>query len=67
MNENLNVQFGKSSSADFEEGIWTFEMKEGFYVKAGEFAILPKDEFENIIKKINKETSRSLPTERASL
>lgn len=46
---NLKTQFGKASSADFEENVWTFKMSEGFKVSAGDFAIIPKEKFENIL------------------
>jgi len=53
--ENLNVQYGISLSADFEENTYTFEMEDGFSVSSGEFAILPKEEFEMLINQLNNE------------
>lgn len=45
----LKTQFGKASSADFEEQTWTFEMKEGFKVTAGDFAIIPKQKYDFLL------------------
>lgn len=47
----MNTQFGESLTADFEESTWTFEMKEDFTLKAGEFAIVPKAEYDALIAK----------------
>lgn len=55
---NINVQFGISATADFEENTWTFEMSDGFSVKAGEYAILPKEQFELFNKALGKETEK---------
>jgi len=35
--------------SDFEENTWTFEMQEDFKVTAGEFAIIPKDKYDNLL------------------
>jgi hypothetical protein len=47
----MSVQFGESLTGDFEERSWTFEMPEDFSVKAGEFAIVPKAEYDALIEK----------------
>lgn len=47
--ENITTQFGESLMADFEENTWTFELPEGFKVKAGSFAIVPEDQYEKLI------------------
>jgi len=47
----MNTQFGESLTGDFEERTWTFEMPEDFTVKSGEFAIVPKAEYEALIEK----------------
>jgi hypothetical protein len=47
----MSVQFGESLTGDFEERTWTFEMPEDFSVKAGEFAIVPIDEYKQLIEK----------------
>lgn len=38
----MNVQFGISATADFDENTWTFIMFDGYKVKAGEFVIIEK-------------------------
>lgn len=45
MGKFKGTQIGESAMADFEENTWTFEMKEDFQVIAGEFAIVPKEEY----------------------
>lgn len=40
------TQIGQSEGADFEEDTWTFKMPEDFEVMAGEFAIMPRANFE---------------------
>lgn len=50
--KEYNVQYGESLSADLEESTWTFELNENMRVSAGEFAILPKAEFEELTKKL---------------
>ena len=47
----MSTQFGESLTGDFEERTWTFEMPEDFTIKAGEFAIVPKAEYESMIAK----------------
>lgn len=48
---NFPVQFGKSRMADFEEDTWTFDMPEDFKIIAGEFALLPKTNYEMMLSK----------------
>ena len=48
------VQFGIAATADFLENTWTFEMPENFSVSAGEFAIVPKAEYEALLTELNK-------------
>ena len=45
----LKTQIGEALTADFEENTWTFEMPEDFIVTAGEFAIIPKDKYDDLI------------------
>ena len=45
---------GTAYEADFQEGTWTFAMNPGFDVRAGEFAIMTKSEYEAIIEILNK-------------
>jgi len=47
--ENIKIQYGTSESANFDKNTWTFEMQKDYKVKAGEFVIMPKEEFENHI------------------
>jgi ribosomal protein L37AE/L43A len=42
----MPVQYGTAESADFEAMTWTFRMPEGFKVAAGNFAILPRIEYD---------------------
>ena len=48
----LNAQFGLSDECDFEESKWTFQMDSDFKVTAGEFAIIPKEKYDNLINAI---------------
>lgn len=41
-----HTQFGISATADFEENTWTFQMFDGFQVRAGEYYIVEKAVFE---------------------
>ncbi len=47
----MKTQFGESLTGDFEERTWTFEMPEDFTLKFGEFAIVPKAEYDALIEK----------------
>lgn len=46
---NKKTQFGQSLMGDFEENTWTFEMEKDFKLTAGDFAILPKIDFEVLV------------------
>ena len=50
--KNLKTQFGDSITADFEENTWTFEMDGKFSVCAGNVAILPKENYDALIKAV---------------
>lgn len=50
----MTTQFGESLTGDFEEKTWTFEMPEDFTLKAGEFAIVPKAEYEAMVEFMNQ-------------
>lgn len=50
----LGAQFGISATADFGERTWIFEMPENFRVSAGEFAIIPKTEYEALLAELDK-------------
>ena len=45
----LKTQYGDSATSDFQENIWTFEMRGEFKVTAGAFAILPYEKYEKLI------------------
>ena len=47
----MSVQFGESLTGDFEERTWTFEMTTDFTLKSGEFAIVPRVEYDTLIEK----------------
>ena len=53
MKNEYNVQFGESLTADLEENTWTFEMNEDMNVSAGEYAIMPKEQFEKLISALD--------------
>lgn len=48
-NDKLETQFGVSVTADFQDGTWTFEMPDGFKITAGEFAIVPKKKYDELM------------------
>ncbi len=60
---NKNLQNAVSTTCDFEEKTWTFEMEEGFIVSAGNFVIIPLDKFKELIKatKIALNTENLMP------
>lgn len=55
MERIVKTQIGISHSADFEENTWTFEMPKGFEVIAGDFVIVPKEKYDELIKKFNQQ------------
>jgi hypothetical protein len=48
--KTVATQFGTAASADFEERTWTFEMPENFKVWAGEFAIVDKMVYDELLE-----------------
>jgi hypothetical protein len=59
----IKTQFGLSTNADFEENLWAFLMPEGFKVRAGEFAIVDKqlyDEMLNVIHRVGTTETKEL-------
>lgn len=57
------VQFGQSLTADFKENTFTFEMQKDFTVYAGEYAIIPRelyDEIRNDLVKLKEELNKEL-------
>ena len=51
MKKTIKTQFGLSATADFEESTWTFQMPENekYSVAAGEFAIVDKRLYDQLI------------------
>ncbi len=52
MNQIIKTQFGISATADFEELTWTFEMEENFVMVAGEFAIVDKILYDQLMQTV---------------
>jgi hypothetical protein len=52
--KQIKTQTGSSLTCDFEENTWTFEMDENFVMCAGEFSIVPKNEFTELITLVQK-------------
>jgi hypothetical protein len=50
--KTVETQFGKSSSGDFEECSWTFQMPVSFRLWAGDFAIVDKILYDQLIKSV---------------
>jgi hypothetical protein len=48
--ETVSTQFGTAATADFEEMTWTFQMPENFKVWAGEFAIVDKKVYDQLLE-----------------
>jgi hypothetical protein len=44
------VQFGESLTADFKENTWTFEIEKDLKVLAGNFAIVPVEQYDAMVK-----------------
>lgn len=53
----IKTQFGVSSTADFEEDTWTFKMNNEYKVVAGEFALVDKILYDQLILSIKELTS----------
>ena len=62
--KTIKTQFGTSISADFDEQTWTFKIPEDFSVSAGEFAIIDKATYEELIRssQTNLKTKDKLTT-----
>lgn len=45
----IKTQFGTAAEADFSKDTWTFEMKKGYEVVSGEFAIVDKMVYDKMI------------------
>ena len=50
LKKTIPTQFGISATADFEENTWTFEMPETYSVVAGEFAIVDKNLYDQLMQ-----------------
>lgn len=48
--EKLKTQFGKAIITDFWKKEWTFHMPHDFRVHGGEFAIIPKEDYDKLLK-----------------
>ena len=48
--EKVSTQIGTALTADFEENTWTFLMPENYKVWAGEFAIVDKPIYDELLK-----------------
>lgn len=57
----LEPQIGKSVGADFEDMTWTFEMPKKFSIRAGEFVIIPKEDYAPL--PVITEEKYTLPTD----
>lgn len=63
----VKTQFGISATADFEDNTWTFEMPPVYAVSAGEFAIVPKEYFDQIVTDIEAIKEAVMISRRADL
>lgn len=52
--KTIKSQTGTSLTADFQENTWTFEMEENFVMVAGEFCIVPKNQFTELITLVQR-------------
>jgi hypothetical protein len=52
LKKTIPTQFGVSATADFKENTWTFEMPEKYSVVAGEFAIIDKILYDQLIETV---------------
>jgi hypothetical protein len=52
--KTIKSQTGTSLTADFQENTWTFEMEENFVMVAGEFSIVPKNQFTELITLVQR-------------
>jgi hypothetical protein len=50
--KTIKTQFGISATADFEELTWTFQMPEKYSVVAGEFALVDKILYDQLMQSI---------------
>lgn len=48
--KTIPTQFGKSATADFEDLTWTFQMPEKYRVVSGEFAIVDKILYDQLMQ-----------------
>lgn len=49
----FKTQIGEALTADFQENTWTFEMPNDYKIKGGEFAIVPKEQYDTAIQTVN--------------
>lgn len=48
--KKLPTQFGQSATGDFENLTWTFKMPEKFTLSAGDFAIIDKSLYDQLMQ-----------------
>lgn len=48
MTKNKRVQIGTVSHGDFQEKTLTFDMKDGFYIQGGTYALVKLDDFQKL-------------------
>lgn len=52
---NVTALFGETLTGNLKKNTWTFEMKEPLKLKAGEFAIMKKADYDELVSNIRKE------------
>jgi hypothetical protein len=50
--KTIHTQFGVSATADFEKNTWTFEMPNKYSVFAGEFALVDKTLYDQLMQSV---------------
>jgi len=48
------TQFGTLLSGDFSEKTLTFEMDSDFFIQAGEYALLKKDDYDEMVHELSE-------------
>lgn len=51
--KTIKTQFGKSATADFEKLDWTFQMEKGMRIVSGEFAIVDKLVYDELLLNVD--------------
>lgn len=50
----LKTQFGETATANFQEGTWTFKIKDDMEISTGAFAIIPEEKYQKIINLLER-------------